>query len=114
MSLFLPPYFPFCQLGADFNYRPFDTGNETFGLSSAFKQFAAIYGDAQFQAPRRHFLRQANKHGNTQTWTYLFEQYTPGALPYLGCTFPLSISPLLPLPLFSTEAAPLPPLPEET
>ncbi|OWZ67867.1 hypothetical protein AYX15_01223 [Cryptococcus neoformans] len=63
---------------------PFDTGNETFGLSSAFKQFAAIYGDAQFQAPRRHFLRQANKHGNTQTWTYLFEQYTPGALPYLG------------------------------
>lgn len=96
----------FCQLGADLNHRPFDTGNETFGLDPSFKQFAAIYGDAQFQAPRRFFLRESNKHGNTQTWTYLFEQYTPGAPPYLGCTFSLSISLLLSLLFSLSESRP--------
>ncbi|KIR80325.1 hypothetical protein I306_02666 [Cryptococcus gattii EJB2] len=63
---------------------PFDTGNETFGLDPSFKQFAAINGDAQFQSPRRHFLQQANKYGNNYTWTYQFEQLTPGAPRYLG------------------------------
>ncbi|WVO25233.1 uncharacterized protein IAS62_006623 [Cryptococcus decagattii] len=63
---------------------PFDTGNETFGLDPSFKQFAAINGDAQFQSPRRHFLQQANKYGNNHTWTYQFEQLTPGAPKYLG------------------------------
>ncbi|KIR31783.1 hypothetical protein I352_05778 [Cryptococcus deuterogattii MMRL2647] len=63
---------------------PFDTGNETFGLDPSFKQFAAINGDGQFQSPRRHFLQQANKYGNNHTWTYQFEQLTPGAPKYLG------------------------------
>ncbi|WVW78240.1 hypothetical protein I302_100193 [Kwoniella bestiolae CBS 10118] len=57
---------------------PFDTGNQTFGFSPAHKQIAAILGDAQFQAPRRYFLEQANSHGLDQTWSYQFEQYTPG------------------------------------
>ncbi|XAO27820.1 hypothetical protein I312_106683 [Cryptococcus bacillisporus CA1280] len=63
---------------------PFDTGNETFGLDPSFKQFAAIYGDGQFQSLRRYFLQQANQYGNSQTWTYQFEQLTPGAPKYLG------------------------------
>ncbi|KIY31433.1 carboxylesterase [Cryptococcus gattii E566] len=63
---------------------PFGTGNETFGLDSSFKQFAALYGDGQFQSLRRYFLQQANQYGNSQTWTYQFEQLTPGAPGYLG------------------------------
>ncbi|WWD00792.1 hypothetical protein V866_007727 [Kwoniella sp. B9012] len=63
---------------------PFDTGNETFGFSPAHKQIAAILGDAQFQAPRRYFLEQANAHGLDQTWTYQFEQNTPGQPPARG------------------------------
>ncbi|KAK8847567.1 hypothetical protein IAR55_005426 [Kwoniella newhampshirensis] len=63
---------------------PFDTGNNTFGLSSAWKQSVAIVGDATFQANRRFFLRQANQHGFDQTWTYQFEQYTPGQPAYRG------------------------------
>lgn len=58
---------------------PFDTGNETFGYASNYKQASAILGDANFQANRRFFLQQANAHGLNQTWTYQFEQYTPGA-----------------------------------
>ncbi|WVQ75789.1 hypothetical protein IAR50_005422 [Cryptococcus sp. DSM 104548] len=63
---------------------PFDTGNETFGLDPSFKQLAAILGDAQFQAQRRYFLRQANQHGNGKTWTYQFEQLASGSPGYLG------------------------------
>ncbi|WVQ79887.1 hypothetical protein IAT38_001987 [Cryptococcus sp. DSM 104549] len=63
---------------------PFDTGNETFGRTTAWKQAAAYFGDATFQANRRHFLRNANNYGFNQTWTYQFEQNTPGAAGYLG------------------------------
>nr|ODN89252.1 hypothetical protein L204_06189 [Cryptococcus depauperatus CBS 7855] len=63
---------------------PFDTGNETFGLSPTYKQLAAILGDAQFEVPRRYFIRQANQFGNKRTWTYHFEQPTPGSAPRLG------------------------------
>ncbi|TYJ55469.1 hypothetical protein B9479_003859 [Cryptococcus floricola] len=63
---------------------PFGTGNETFGLDPSFKQFAAIFGDMQFQAPRRYFLRQANQNGNAKSWTYQFEQPSPGITGYLG------------------------------
>ncbi|WVN88583.1 uncharacterized protein L203_103794 [Cryptococcus depauperatus CBS 7841] len=63
---------------------PYDTGNETFGLSPAFKQSAAILGDVQFEAPRRYFIRQANQFGNNKTWAYHFEQHTPGSAPQLG------------------------------
>ncbi|ODN73925.1 hypothetical protein L202_07432 [Cryptococcus amylolentus CBS 6039] len=63
---------------------PYDTGNDTFGLQPAYKRFASIVGDLKFQAPRRHFLREANKHGNTATWTYQFEQSTPGSAAQRG------------------------------
>ena len=63
---------------------PFGTGNQTFGLSPEYKRFAAILGDGQFVSQRRWFLEQANKYGLTQTWSYLFTAYTPGAPPYYG------------------------------
>ncbi|OCF45772.1 hypothetical protein I317_00260 [Kwoniella heveanensis CBS 569] len=63
---------------------PFGTGNQTFGLSPIYKQVASIFGDATFQATRRHFLSQANQHGISQTWTYQFEQPTPGVPGYRG------------------------------
>ncbi|WWD21657.1 hypothetical protein CI109_106143 [Kwoniella shandongensis] len=63
---------------------PFDTGNNTFGLSAAWKQATAIVGDATFQANRRYFIRQANQYGFDQTWTYQFEQLTPGQPPIKG------------------------------
>jgi hypothetical protein len=52
----------------------------------SFKQAAAIIGDATFQAPRRWFLRSANDNNFNQTWTYLFNETTPGAKEYLGGT----------------------------
>ena len=64
---------------------PFGTGNQTFGLSPIFKEFAAILGDSQFQSQRRYFLGEANKYGLTETWGYLFNEDTPGAPPYYGC-----------------------------
>ncbi len=63
---------------------PFNTGNQTFGLSTDFKRAAAILGDSGFQANRRWFLSNANKYGLTKTWSYLFTAPTPGAPPYLG------------------------------
>ncbi|WVR04784.1 hypothetical protein IAU60_001796 [Kwoniella sp. DSM 27419] len=63
---------------------PFGTGNETFGRSPTFKRLSAIFGDAQFQATRRYFLHQANQYGLADTWTYQFEQLTPGRPGYLG------------------------------
>ncbi|WWC68137.1 uncharacterized protein I206_102060 [Kwoniella pini CBS 10737] len=63
---------------------PFDTGNETFGKSSAYKQISAIIGDSQFQANRRYFLEKSNDNGLNQIWTYQFEQLTNGVDPSLG------------------------------
>nr|ODN89584.1 hypothetical protein L203_02297 [Cryptococcus depauperatus CBS 7841] len=63
---------------------PYDTGKETFGLSPTYKQVSSIIGDAQFEAPRRYFIRQANQFGNKKTWTYHFEQPTPDSAPELG------------------------------
>ncbi|KAK4688859.1 hypothetical protein P7C73_g1244, partial [Tremellales sp. Uapishka_1] len=62
---------------------PFNTGNQTFGLSPSFKQAAAIIGDNGFQSKRRWFLESANQHGLNQTWSYQFEETIPGA-GYLG------------------------------
>ncbi|WVQ75790.1 hypothetical protein IAR50_005423 [Cryptococcus sp. DSM 104548] len=63
---------------------PYDTGSQTFGLGAAYKRFAAIFGDLFFQSQRRYYLRQANAHGNAQTWTFQFEQPTPDWPEYLG------------------------------
>ncbi|KLT42256.1 alpha/beta-hydrolase [Cutaneotrichosporon oleaginosum] len=48
---------------------PFDTGNETFGLSPKFKQLAAVTGDLLVQSRRRHHLSQATVN-NVSMWSY--------------------------------------------
>ncbi|KAG6834989.1 hypothetical protein H0H93_005872, partial [Arthromyces matolae] len=50
---------------------PFNTGNETFGLSSVYKQTAAIEGDLSFQSQRRHFNQIAALAG-LKSYGYLF------------------------------------------
>ncbi|KAJ7595471.1 extracellular triacylglycerol lipase precursor [Mycena floridula] len=44
---------------------PYNTGNETFGLSPEFKRISAIYGDLLFQAGRRLWSQTALKQGNS-------------------------------------------------
>lgn len=58
---------------------PYGTGNETFGLSPAFKRAASILGDVLFQAPRRHFLRETPKDFGEPSWNFLYDESRPGA-----------------------------------
>ncbi|KIJ33952.1 hypothetical protein M422DRAFT_264091 [Sphaerobolus stellatus SS14] len=60
---------------------PFNTGNETFGLSPVFKTAAAIQGDVSFHSQRRLWIQTAAKAG-VKTYGYLFTEPTPGAGPY--------------------------------
>ncbi|KAI0735219.1 extracellular triacylglycerol lipase precursor [Earliella scabrosa] len=64
---------------------PFGTGNETFGLSPAFKQASALIGDIMFQAPRRAWVQSATLQG-VKVYSYLFNdrQAVPVGLPMLG------------------------------
>ncbi|KAG6864762.1 hypothetical protein C0991_007288, partial [Blastosporella zonata] len=55
---------------------PFNTGNETFGLSSVYKQTAALEGDLSFQAQRRNFNQVAARWG-LKTFGYLFTDPQP-------------------------------------
>ncbi|KAH9816019.1 lipase [Melampsora americana] len=49
-------------------------------LTPVFKQMASLLGDAQFQAPRRKFLRATQ--ANMPVWSYIDKGYK--AIPYLG------------------------------
>ncbi|KAJ7576719.1 extracellular triacylglycerol lipase precursor [Mycena floridula] len=62
---------------------PFNTGNQTFGLSQGFKRIAAIQGDIQFQSQRRLWIQTAANAG-VKTFGYLFTEPTPGVDPRLG------------------------------
>ncbi|KAF7358222.1 Carboxylic ester hydrolase [Mycena venus] len=62
---------------------PFDTGNETFGLSSAFKRASAVVGDSDFQSQRRLWIETASKAG-VKTFGYLFTEPQPTSPPVLG------------------------------
>ncbi|RDB17237.1 Lipase 2 [Hypsizygus marmoreus] len=55
---------------------PFNTGNETFGLSSVYKQAAAIQGDLLFEAPRRLWMHIASAAG-IKSFGYLFTEPDP-------------------------------------
>ncbi|EIW71100.1 hypothetical protein TREMEDRAFT_60040 [Tremella mesenterica DSM 1558] len=63
---------------------PYNTGNQTFGFASEFKQLAAMFGDLLLQAGRRWFLQQARAHGQRDTWTYLWTEPSVGFEPYTG------------------------------
>ncbi|KIL63607.1 hypothetical protein M378DRAFT_79395 [Amanita muscaria Koide BX008] len=62
---------------------PYNTGNNTFGLSSVYKQWAAIYGDLTFQSQRR-FWSQGYSNAGIKTYGYLFTEPQPSAQPLLG------------------------------
>ncbi|KAK4332448.1 Alpha/Beta hydrolase fold [Rhodotorula toruloides] len=63
---------------------PFQTGNETFGLSRTYKRLSAFLGDILFQAPRRHLLRETPKDFGEDSWNYLYLEPREGAEPRLG------------------------------
>ncbi|KAF8056297.1 extracellular triacylglycerol lipase precursor [Lyophyllum atratum] len=55
---------------------PFGTGNQTFGLSSVFKQVAALQGDLSFQSQRRSWSQTFSRAG-VKTFGYLFTEPQP-------------------------------------
>ncbi|KAJ6585387.1 extracellular triacylglycerol lipase precursor [Mycena capillaripes] len=59
---------------------PFNTGNDTFGLSSQFKRAAAIVGDGDFQSQRRFWMETAANAG-VKTFGYLFTESQPPNFP---------------------------------
>ncbi|KAJ7216390.1 extracellular triacylglycerol lipase precursor [Mycena pura] len=62
---------------------PFDTGNDTFGISPVFKQAAALLGDLVIQGPRR-FWSQTAAHQGTEVFSYIFRDPQPENPPFLG------------------------------
>lgn len=73
---------------------PFQTGNETFGLSRTYKRLSAFLGDILFQAPRRHLLRETPKDFGEDSWNYLYLEPREGAEPRLGsASFVLALEP---------------------
>ncbi|KAI0742346.1 esterase 1 [Daedaleopsis nitida] len=62
---------------------PFNTGNETFGLSSQYKRAAAMLGDTTFQAPRRAWIQTASAAG-VKTFGYLFADQNAVTTPSRG------------------------------
>jgi len=62
---------------------PFNTGNDTFGLSPGFKRAAALDGDISFHSQRRLWI-QAASDANVKTFGYLFTQPQPQNPPFLG------------------------------
>ncbi|KAJ6606213.1 esterase 1 [Mycena vulgaris] len=64
---------------------PFNTGDNTFGLSSQFKRAAAILGDLHYNSLRRLWIETAASAG-VKTFGYLFTQPQPNRSPALGVT----------------------------
>ncbi|KAJ7742577.1 extracellular triacylglycerol lipase precursor [Mycena metata] len=62
---------------------PFNTGNNTFGLSSQYKRTAAIGGDIDFTSQRRFWIETAANAG-VKTFGYLFTQPQPTLPPSFG------------------------------
>ncbi|KAF8608657.1 alpha/beta-hydrolase [Ceratobasidium sp. AG-I] len=62
---------------------PYGTGDETFGQGAQYKRFASLFGDLLLQAPRRHHLRAAQKHG-VPAWSYILSEGVPGIPPLFG------------------------------
>lgn len=77
---------------------PYNTGNETFGFNSVYKQGAAIMGDIFFQSQRRYWTKTAAKHG-IKSYAYLFTQAQPNKPPFLGVGHGAELSLVFGLPL---------------
>ncbi|GAW02803.1 extracellular triacylglycerol lipase precursor [Lentinula edodes] len=62
---------------------PFNTGNDTFGLSPGYKRISALFGDLSFQSQRRLWIQTASNAG-VKTFSYLFTQPQPTNPAFLG------------------------------
>ncbi|CAK5266221.1 unnamed protein product [Mycena citricolor] len=62
---------------------PYGTGNDTFGLSSQYKRYAAIDGDMDFHSQRRLWINTA-ANASVPTYGYLFTQPQPQQAARLG------------------------------
>ncbi|PBK63745.1 esterase 1 [Armillaria solidipes] len=62
---------------------PYNTGNETFGLSPLFKKCAALTGDLMFDSQRRHWIQTASESG-VKAFGYRFTQSSPTIPANLG------------------------------
>ena len=62
---------------------PFNTGNQTFGLSSQYKRAAAYIGDLAFQSQRRSFMEKSVKLG-VRGFGYMFTEVQPVGPQFLG------------------------------
>ncbi|KAJ6606330.1 extracellular triacylglycerol lipase precursor [Mycena vulgaris] len=67
---------------------PFGTGNETFGVGSQYKRYAAVLGDFAFEWHRRSFSQYMSAEAQVPTFVYKFQD--PDASPPggLGALFP--------------------------
>ncbi|KAJ7491156.1 esterase 1 [Mycena latifolia] len=52
---------------------PFGTGNETFGVGSQYKRFAAVLGDFAFEWHRRAFAQYMSSEAQVPTFVYKFQ-----------------------------------------
>ncbi|KAJ6583766.1 esterase 1 [Mycena sp. CBHHK59/15] len=59
---------------------PFNTGNETFGLSSQYKRSSAMYGDIMFQSQRRAWMQATSSKG-VKSYGYLLTDAPPDESP---------------------------------
>ncbi|KAJ3785391.1 hypothetical protein GGU10DRAFT_234534, partial [Lentinula aff. detonsa] len=88
ISNFSPPAVPFVSIGQLENAvthlldlysdipalgSPFNTENNTFGLSPGYKRISALLGDLTFQSQRRLWIQTASNAG-VKTFSYLFTQ----------------------------------------
>ncbi|KAJ4485298.1 esterase 1 [Lentinula aciculospora] len=64
---------------------PYNTGNDTFGLSPGYKRVSALFGDLSFQSQRRLWIQTASDVG-VKTFGYLFTQPQPTEPAFLGVT----------------------------
>ncbi|KAI3609050.1 extracellular triacylglycerol lipase precursor, partial [Moniliophthora roreri] len=62
---------------------PFNTGNETFGLSTTYKRLSAIYTDMAFHFPRRSWIRTLAQAG-VKAYGYQFSYPELNPSPALG------------------------------
>ncbi|SCV68126.1 BQ2448_247 [Microbotryum intermedium] len=74
-------YYPFDKPNEG---SPYNTGNETFGLTPAYKQGSSLMGELFFQAPRRHLLRETPKDFGEAAWNYVWNEPREGAESRLG------------------------------
>lgn len=70
---------------------PFNTGNNTFGLSSQYKRIGAAMGDLMFHSLRRVWTQLASQH-EVKAFSYVFSDPQPDIPPNYGGEYPLQDS----------------------